>query len=238
MAKTQRSIKSPWQFDHFFDFGLFSQHREHFSKMWPVFSSQLCIEQRTRTMEHVFNNTAIESPSLNWVNYLGNTEFNKQGILTSRIAYQMATGQIPDLWDICHAFTTTHIDSEAAYPAFQFLPILQMMQDLDPDQVKRFIKNRETRHVLLSNDRFELVLIHWKPGKASDIHGHPEGGCLFKLLQGKLEELRYTPDSKRNLMSTSSLRKGDIAYIDDRIAYHQVGNPYGSSAISLHVYLK
>jgi predicted metal-dependent enzyme (double-stranded beta helix superfamily) len=100
------------------------------------------------------------------------------------------------------------------------------------------LKNPETRHVLISDHLFELVLIHWKPGKVSDIHGHPGGGCLFKVLQGKLEEVRYTPEKSPRLIATASYRSGSMAYIDDRIAYHQVGNPYGSSAISLHVYLK
>jgi hypothetical protein len=61
---------------------------------------------------------------------------------------------------------------------------------------------------------------------------------LFKLLQGKLEEVRYTPEKSPKLIAAVSYRSGSVGSIDDRIACHQVGNPYGSSAISLHVYLK
>jgi hypothetical protein len=58
------------------------------------------------------------------------------------------------------------------------------------------------------------------------------------VLYGKLEELRYTPEHSPKLLGFNSYRSGNTGYIDDRIAYHQVGNPYGTSAISLHVYFK
>jgi cysteine dioxygenase len=164
--------------------------------------------------------------------------FLEEGLLESSAVYQMTTGQIPDLWEVCFALLKTFDKTDAPFNAMQFLPALQHMEDLDEQQVKRFMKNRENRHVLVSNEIFEVVLNLWKPGRVSDIHGHPDGGCLFKLLHGKLEEVRYTPEKKPRLMSMSSLRKESIAYIDDRIAYHQVRNPYGSTAISLHVYLK
>jgi hypothetical protein len=165
-------------------------------------------------------------------------KFLEEGILTPNAVYQMATGQIPDLWEVSIAFANSFIKQDATYSPTQFIPVMQKIHMLKPDQVKRFLKNPETRHVLISNDLFELVLIHWKPGKVSEIHGHPGGGCLFKLLQGKLEEVLYTPEKSPRLLATSSYRSGSVAYIDDRIAYHQVGNPYGSSAISLHLYLK
>jgi predicted metal-dependent enzyme (double-stranded beta helix superfamily) len=166
------------------------------------------------------------------------TEFREEGILTPGVVFQMATGQIPDLWDVCMAMAGTFNEAHKVNSAMQFIPVMQNLQAPEQEQVKRFLKNPETRQVLISNDHLEVVLIHWKPGKVSEIHGHPRGGCLFKLLQGKLEEIRYTPEKSPKLLATTSYRSGSMAYIDDRIAYHQVGNPYGSPAISLHVYLK
>jgi len=196
-------------------------------------------------MKTLFSNTAIEAPHLNGKNYFRtqgykslSAEYSKEGLLKPAIVFQMASGQIPDLMNVCQEMADTFNKKDAPYSALQFAQVMNRLQTLEPEQVKQFIKNPETRHVLVSNDLFELVLIHWKPGKVSDIHGHPGGGCLFKLLQGKLEEVRYTPEKSPNLLATSSLRKGSMAYIDDSIAYHQVGNPYGSSAISLHAYLK
>jgi predicted metal-dependent enzyme (double-stranded beta helix superfamily) len=113
---------------------------------------------------------------------------------------------------------------------------MQKLQAIDKIQLQHFIKNRETRHVLVENKLITIVLIHWKPGKVSGIHGHPKGGCVFKVLQGKLEELRYSADASQKLLSSNGYRTGSIAYIDDRLGYHAVGNPFGSSAVSLHAY--
>jgi predicted metal-dependent enzyme (double-stranded beta helix superfamily) len=88
----------------------------------------------------------------------------------------------------------------------------------------------------MNNDLLKVVLIHWKPGKVSNIHGHPSGGCVFKMLHGKVEELRYSTGEDQKIISSNGYRKGSIAYIDDRLGYHAVGNPFGSSAVSLHAY--
>jgi predicted metal-dependent enzyme (double-stranded beta helix superfamily) len=102
--------------------------------------------------------------------------------------------------------------------------------------MQRFTNNKETNHVLIQNEWLKVVLIHWKPGKYSSIHGHPSGGCVFKVLQGTLEEKRYTTGEDPKLLATSKYEKNSIAYIDDHMAYHAVGNPSNASAISIHVY--
>ena len=196
-------------------------------------------------MKNLFCNTVNDAPTLNAEKDLHSRESGaltdnsrKEGLLKPGIVFQMATGQIPDLMDVCFEMADILNRTDKLFSALQFVPVMQRLHSLEAEQAKRFIKNPESRHVLISNDLFDLVLIHWKPGKASDIHGHSDGGCLFKLLQGKLEELRYTPEQSPKLLATTSLRSGSMAYIDDSLAYHQVGNPYGTSAISLHVYVK
>ncbi len=196
-------------------------------------------------MNNLISNTVIETTSIYGTNFYRtnayrtfNVKTRKEDPISQNMAFQMATGRIPDLREVCLELADTFIKISAPYSAMQFVPVLKRLQTLDREQVKRLLKNPQTRHVLVSTDRFELVLNLWKPGKASDIHGHPDGGCVYKLLQGKLEELRYTPDHSPRLLSTASLRNGSLAYINDGIAYHQVGNPYGTPAISLHAYLK
>ncbi len=196
-------------------------------------------------MNNLYSNTANGTQDQTGASYFltlgyeANTARSSQPrLLNPTIEYQMATGQLPDLREVCLKMADIVNHGAAPYSPLHFLPILNGLKVLDQEHVKGFVKNPESRQVLVSNEFFELVLIHWKPGRASDIHGHPGGACLFKLLQGKLEELRYTPEPSSKLLSMSSLRSGNIAYIDDSIAYHQVGNPYGSPAISLHVYLK
>jgi predicted metal-dependent enzyme (double-stranded beta helix superfamily) len=196
-------------------------------------------------MRHLFSNTADHAPDFNGANYFLTKGYDSKTASADRdiqlepgMAYQMATGRIPDLRSFCLEMAEMLNQADELSSAKQFLPVLQKLPVLKPEQIRQFIKHPETRHVLMSGDQFEVVLIHWKPGKASNVHGHSFGGCVFKLLQGKLEELRYTPERSPRLLSMNSMSSGEMAYIDDSMAYHQVGNPYGSSAISIHVYIK
>jgi predicted metal-dependent enzyme (double-stranded beta helix superfamily) len=158
------------------------------------------------------------------------------GLLTPKASLGMSVGNIPDLTKVCRDLFNTFHDNQAPYSALQFLPVIQRVHALDPEQLKSFLKNKETRQVLVDNRWMKVVLIHWKPGKVSDIHGHPAGGCVFKVLHGKLEELRYSTDEKQSILASNGYVAGSIAYIDDRLGYHAVGNPFGRSAVSLHVY--
>ncbi|WP_167615524.1 cysteine dioxygenase [Maribellus sediminis] len=157
-------------------------------------------------------------------------------LLTPEASLGMSNGSLPNLATVCRELFNTFHTKQAPYSALQFVPVMQKVSALDPDQLKRFLKNRETRYVLVDNSWMKVVLIHWKPGKVSDIHGHPSGGCVFKVLHGKLEELRYSTDEKQRILCSNGYRTGSIAYIDDRLGYHAVGNPFGASAVSLHVY--
>lgn len=161
---------------------------------------------------------------------------NRESLLNPKSNGQMALGLIPDLWDVCLDLFSTFFIREAPYSAIQFVPVLKAFQSIEEQQIQRFINNPETNHVLIQNDLLKVVLIHWKPGKISSIHGHPSGGCVFKVLKGQLEELRYTTDASPQLLSSSTLLAGSMAYIDDKMGYHAVGNPFNSPAISLHVY--
>ena len=152
--------------------------------------------------------------------------------------HQMAEGQLPDLREFCLALAGIMHSARAPESAEDLLPFLDSLPELDEPAIKALQKLSATRFVLISGERFELVLNHWKPGKATDIHGHPSGGCIFKLLYGKVEEVRYTPAPGNKFLGFVSHKTGDLGNIDNGAAYHQVGNPYGRSAVSIHIYLK
>lgn len=159
-----------------------------------------------------------------------------ENLINPNALYQMASGKLPDLWEICYRLYHSFFEKNALYNALQFIPILKENLSIDPLQLERFMENPETNHVLIQNDLLKVVLIHWKPGKYSNVHGHPAGGCVFKVLHGKIEEKRFTPDSNSDLLAVSTYERGGMGYIDDQMAYHAVGNPFSTSAISLHVY--
>ena len=159
-----------------------------------------------------------------------------ENLINPNALYQMASGKLPDLWEICYRLYHSFFEKNALYNALQFIPILKENLSIDPLQLERFMENPETNHVLIQNDLLKVVLIHWKPGKYSNVHGHPAGGCVFRVLHGKIEEKRFTPDSNSDLLAVSTYERGGMGYIDDQMAYHAVGNPFSTSAISLHVY--
>lgn len=160
-------------------------------------------------------------------------ELPASSILTDAAAAEMALGNIPALETLCRNLHDALKDQNSTLPA---IPVLKAYESIRATEEKRFLNNPTTNHVLVKNDFMKIVLIHWQPGKFSSIHGHAAGGCVFKVLKGSLVEKRYSPDEEQQFMAISTFTKGSMAYIDDDMAYHAVGNPFDSSAISIHVY--
>lgn len=89
---------------------------------------------------------------------------------------------------------------------------------------------------ILRNDTAKLLLIRWDAYARSNKHGHPERGCLLKVLAGVLVENRYDPREPGRRTGRYHLFKGGMAFIHDDLAFHQVENPTPFPAISLHLY--
>ena len=156
-------------------------------------------------------------------------------LLTPEALGEIKKGAIPDLTQTAYSFYETFFKREGTYSAHQFLPVIAQIS-LNLKEINQVMRNASDRHVLVHNKWMKMVLIRWAPGEVSNIHGHPSGGCVFKVLHGCVEEKRFTPDEKKAQLSVSSYKTGSIAYIDDSMAYHTVGNPSMQPAISLHVY--
>jgi predicted metal-dependent enzyme (double-stranded beta helix superfamily) len=58
------------------------------------------------------------------------------------------------------------------------------------DQIS-FSNEKYTKIVLEQNEKYEVYLICWRNGQTTNIHDHPEGGCLMKLVSGTLLEENY-----------------------------------------------
>lgn len=86
---------------------------------------------------------------------------------------------------------------------------------------------------LISRKEYELLLCCWQPGQKSAFHGHPNQGCLVKILTGILtEEVRFSNgESEIRLNKTD-----DVGYINDKIGFHRVENASSENAVSLHLY--
>lgn len=90
--------------------------------------------------------------------------------------------------------------------------------------------------ILFQNAYAKLMLIHWPPYFRSSKHGHPERGCLLKVLSGTLVEIRYDPVDTEMVTGKFRLHKGGLSFIHDSLAYHVVENPASEPAVSLHLY--
>ena len=55
--------------------------------------------------------------------------------------------------------------------------------------------NKYSRQVVVSNQRIELVVITWRQGQSSGLHGHP-GDCIFKILENCMKEEKIDPNNK------------------------------------------
>ena len=165
-------------------------------------------------------------------------DIEQDRLLTNKSLIEIELNQIPDLRNTCKALYNTFFENEAPYTALQFTSILGNLKPFSQWDIEKIKKSPEGSHVLVQNELLKVVLIHWHPGKTSNIHGHPAGGGVFKVLYGSIEEWRYTTNASPKLLATSTYETGSIGYIDDQMGYHSVSNPFGTSAISLHAYTR
>ena len=81
------------------------------------------------------------------------------------------------------------VPADAPLTAIQFLPALRAFTLNDQEEIDNFLNNPETNHVIVRNDLIKIVLIRWDPGAECNIHGHSDGGCVLKVLKGKIMEM-------------------------------------------------
>lgn len=138
-------------------------------------------------------------------------------------------------------------------PKRQHIRRLLERLEVNQDEFARFAHfdadKRYTRNLIATEEQteatlgFTLLLLCWNPGKESPVHDHPCDGCWFRVIQGSVCETRYLlPDKDsvcRALVRTGecTAASGDVAYMDDSMGLHKVGNPSPSvPAMTLHLY--
>eukprot|EP00565_Helicotheca_tamesis_P009087 CAMPEP_0185728490 /NCGR_PEP_ID=MMETSP1171-20130828/3812_1 /TAXON_ID=374046 /ORGANISM="Helicotheca tamensis, Strain CCMP826" /LENGTH=246 /DNA_ID=CAMNT_0028397205 /DNA_START=124 /DNA_END=864 /DNA_ORIENTATION=- len=105
-----------------------------------------------------------------------------------------------------------------------------------------------TRNLISTDDStYTLIMLCWNPGKESPIHDHPCDGCWMQVCQGSVRECRYEKVNEKTVKdvmndrlwcnSRHTYHEGQLAYIDDFMGYHKVGNPSETvPAVTLHLY--
>ena len=140
------------------------------------------------------------------------------------------------------------------------ISIVKRYIGIDWKEYVSFCDNKYNRIKLpftLENDEFEIFLICWKEGQETNIHKHPKGGCILKVLDGILREeiYKYKSSTKSSTKSNTqiycgsrSLNNNSVSYIDNKLGMHKIinedSNPERNPtlvddeepAISLHIY--
>lgn len=104
---------------------------------------------------------------------------------------------------------------------------------------KKFIKfsnDTYNKIQLYNGDNFDIWLICWNVKQKSNIHDHPENGCVQKVLQGSLIETKYIKINNNYYKFTNKLSNGDVKYICGKNGLHMLENINNIGAITLHIY--
>ncbi|KAK7203336.1 RmlC-like cupin domain-containing protein [Myxozyma melibiosi] len=92
------------------------------------------------------------------------------------------------------------------------------------------------------NEKANLLVLVWNPGKGSLIHDHSNAHCVMKILEGELVETQYkfpdpnAPPRPMDKQKVTEYGKDEVTYISDEIGLHRMSNETDKIAISLHLY--
>lgn len=92
------------------------------------------------------------------------------------------------------------------------------------------------RKCVMSNEHIEIYVMSWNNNQTSQIHDHPEKGCLMKVLRGAMTEEVYKKEgdifvcTKINMLNT-----GSIGYQQGKTGLHKIINTENLAA-TLHIY--
>ena len=90
------------------------------------------------------------------------------------------------------------------------------------------------KNLIYRSKYYELYVICWLPNHKTPTHNHSENGCIFKILDGTMTEVRYNNKRKKTI---NIYQTGTTHYIDNDIGVHQVINAEKRlPLVSLHLY--
>ena len=98
-----------------------------------------------------------------------------------------------------------------------------------------------TRHLVHADpyERFSVMLLVWRPGQNSPVHGH-RTWCAYRVLRGTLSErhYRWNPENRTATQVGAVTREtGDTFSVPAGLQHiHALGNDSNAVAVSLHIY--
>lgn len=105
---------------------------------------------------------------------------------------------------------------------------------------KNWSPEKYVRNGIYKNEDFEIILLCWEQGQETTIHCHNGEECWIFLIEGELEEIKYTKGETNYLTQTETQKIFELehSYINDTIGLHRLRNSYYGRTVSLHLYAK
>ncbi|MBT3828102.1 cysteine dioxygenase family protein [bacterium] len=107
--------------------------------------------------------------------------------------------------------------------------------DLEPYTL--FSDHSYARNLIHRTNAYELILMVWRAGQSSPIHGHSGQLCWMRVIKGKFSLINYE-ESNDGKLTELSRSVGHEGCVEGPSHIHKVGNPFDSDALSLHLYAR
>ena len=120
-----------------------------------------------------------------------------------------------------------------------------ILNQYDGNDWKNYVQFNDTKYnrikiptLLSDNQIFEIIIICWKKDQQSQIHDHPENGCLLKLLDGKLQETKYKKYEDSLYPTDTNIfdlnEPNNTSYLCGKFGLHSIKALENS--VSIHIY--
>ncbi|MBA5762959.1 cysteine dioxygenase family protein [Vibrio sp. 404] len=101
----------------------------------------------------------------------------------------------------------------------------------------RFENGGYSRNRVIKTDRFEVLVLCWKPEQKSKIHNHAGSVCAFKVIKGALKNTNFVQEGgKVFLTSANKLSLSQYIVLSGVDNFHEIANDYAENAVSIHFY--
>ena len=106
------------------------------------------------------------------------------------------------------------------------------------DDWKKYISIEENtfyKKNICMEANFDMYIITWNKFQESKIHDHSSNGCVYKILQGCIDESIYDTNTMEKI-SEKCLEKDNSSCISNNIGFHKMSNNYDEICVSIHIY--
>ena len=103
---------------------------------------------------------------------------------------------------------------------------------LNLDTLKQFQDDHYSRHLVLRSPNVEILVVCWRPGQGSPIHGHGPSDGVMVILEGEIANTSYYADGRK---ISTVWRAGDVGHSPVGVK-HEVKTTSDKNVVSLHSY--